>query len=269
MFNGEDHRYKKNTISMKTVLITGASSGIGEATAYVFARNGYNLVLTARRSNKLQDIKIDILTKYKVDIRVFTVDLALPDGADKLYNNVVENNLKIDVLINNAGFGTFKAFKETDITREEQMLNLNILSLTKLTKLFVDQMLLSGGGNIINIASTAAFQAVPYMATYSATKAYVLNFSEAIANELKKDNVFVTVVCPGATKSEFADTAGFTVGNLFNNAPSSSKLAEFIYKSMKAKKVSPIYGLKNNLLAFSLRFSPRRMNTIVAGKMMK
>lgn len=254
---------------MKTVLITGASSGIGEATAYVYAKNGYNLVLTARRLKKLQEIKNNILSQYKINVYLFIVDLSLPDGAEVLFNHVIENKLKIDVLINNAGFGTLKAFKDTDIKREEQMLNLNILSLTKLTRLFVDHMLLIGGGNIINIASTAAFQSVPYLATYSASKAYVLNFSEAIGYELRKDNIFVTAVSPGVTESEFAKIAGFKTGDTFNNAPTSNDLAAFIYKSMKKKKISPIYGFKNKLLTFSLRFSPRKINTIVAGKMIK
>lgn len=253
---------------MKTALITGASSGIGEATAYVYAKNGYNLVLTARRTKKLHDIKDSILSKYKISINIFIVDLSLPAGAEVLYNYVIENNLKIDVLINNAGFGIYSMLKDTDIIREEQMLNLNILSLTKLTKLFVDHMLSLGGGNIINVASTAAFQAVPYLATYSATKAYVLNFSEAIGYELKKDNIFVTAVCPGATKSEFANIAGFKSDNAFKNAPTSNELAEFIYKAMKKKRISPVHGVKNNFLAFSLRFSPRKINTMVAGKMM-
>ena len=254
---------------MKTVLITGASSGIGAATAYVYAKNGYNLILTARRMNKLEEIKNDILSKHKVEISLFNVDLSLPDGANELYKHVNSNNLKVDVLINNAGFGIHSEFRNSDINREEQMLNLNILSLTKLTKLFADQMIESGGGNIINIASTAAFQSVPYLATYSASKAYVLSFSEAIAYELKKDNIFVTVVSPGATESEFADTAGFEGSDNFNNAPTSKDLAEFIFKSMKKKKVSPIHGLKNNLLTFSLRFSPRKINTAIAGSMMK
>lgn len=254
---------------MKTVLITGASSGIGAATAYVYARNGYNLILTARRMNKLEEIKSDILSKHKVEISLFKVDLSLPDGANELYKQVDSSKLKVDVLINNAGFGTFDEFKNSDIVREEQMLNLNILSLTKLTKLYVDQMLKTGGGNIINIASAAAFQSVPYLATYSASKAYVLSFSEAIAHELKKDNIFVTAVSPGATESEFADTAGFGSGDNFNNVPTSMDLAEFIFESMKKKKISPIHGLKNNLLTFSLRLSPRKINTAIAGRMMK
>ncbi len=254
---------------MKTVLITGASSGIGEATAHVYARNGYNLILTARRKAKLEEIKSDILSKYKVEISLFSVDLSLIDGAEELFKHIVTNNLKVDVLINNAGFGIYSELKKSDIKREEQMLILNILSLTKLTKLFVDQMLLTGGGNIVNIASAAAFQPVPYLSSYSASKAYVLNFSEAIAHELKKDNIFVTAVSPGATESEFADTAGFKSGKNFRNAPSSLNLAEFIFKSMKKRKVSPIHGIKNNILAFSLRLSPRKMNTAVAASMMK
>ncbi|MFK5856391.1 MAG: SDR family oxidoreductase [Bacteroidota bacterium] len=254
---------------MKTVLITGASSGIGAATAKVYAKNGYNLILTARRMNMLQELKGEISTKNKVDIDLFSVDLSLAKGAEELYNLITKDKLKVDVLINNAGFGTFMEFKKCDIDREEQMLNLNILSLTKLTKLFVDDMLKLGGGNIINIASAAAFQSVPYLATYAASKAYVLSFSEAIAYELKSSNIFVTVVSPGATASEFADTAGFKGGDMFNNVPTSADLAEFIFNSMKKKKVSPIHGLKNNILTFSLRFSPRKLNTAVAGRMMK
>ena len=254
---------------MKTVLITGASSGIGAATAFVYARNGYNLILSARRLDKLEDVKDQILSKHRVSISLISVDLSVSTGAEDIYNQVVKNKLKVDVLINNAGFGTFKEFKESSIGREEQMLNLNILSLTKLTKLFVNHMIEQGSGNIINIASTAAFQSVPYLATYSASKAYVLSFSEAISYELKKDNIFVTAVCPGATQSEFADTAGFIDSNNFSNVPSSADLAEFIFSSMKKKKVSPIHGFKNNLLTFSLRFSPRKINTAIAGKMMK
>jgi short-subunit dehydrogenase len=254
---------------MKTVLITGASSGMGAATAYVFARNGFNLILTARRKNKLKEIKNDILTKYNVEVNIFIVDLSLAVGANELYKLVVSNKLKVDVLINNAGFGTFCEFKDSNIEREEQMLNLNILSLTKLTKLFVDKMIKQGSGNIINIASTAAFQSVPYFATYAASKAYVLSFSEAIAHELKGDNIFVTAICPGATESEFATSAGFKGSGMFNNVPTSSDLAEFIFKAMQKKKVSAIQGLKNNFLTFSLRLSPRKLNTAIAGKMMK
>jgi len=254
---------------MKTVLITGASSGIGAATAKVFARNNYNLILTARRMNKLEEIRDEITSKYNVKVNLFSVDLSLPNGAESLYKMISDDGLNIDVLINNAGFGTFKIFKDTDINREEQMLNLNILSLTKLTYLAVSQMLKTGGGNIVNIASTAAFQAIPTIATYSASKAYVLSFSEAIAHELKKDNIFVTAVCPGATESEFASTAGFQGGDAFNNAPSSADLAEFVFDSMQKKKVAPIHGLKNNLLTFSLRFSPRKINTAIAAWVMK
>jgi len=253
---------------MKTVLITGASSGIGAATAIVFARNGYNLILTARRMNKLEEVKEAITNKYTVKIELFSIDLSLADGAESLFKLVDNQKLKIDVLINNAGFGTFKEFKESDIEREEQMLNLNILSLTKLTYIAINQMLENGGGNIINIASTAAFQAIPTIATYAASKAYVLSFSEAIAHELKNENIFVTAVCPGATESEFATSAGFQSGDAFDNAPTSSDLAEFIFKSMVRKKIAPIHGLKNNLLAFSLRFSPRKINTAIAAWMM-
>ena len=152
------------------------------------------------------------------------------------------------------------------MSHEENMLILNMVTLTKLTKLFVQDMVKNQSGHIINIASTAAFQAVPNFASYAATKAYVMHFSEAIAYELKKDNVKVTVINPGATKSEFADTAKVDQKH-FSKAPDSRDLAEFIYSSMVKGTVTAIHGFKNKLLAFSIRTSPRKMTTAVAGKM--
>ncbi|MCF6184256.1 MAG: SDR family NAD(P)-dependent oxidoreductase, partial [Bacteroidales bacterium] len=142
-------------------------------------------------------------------------------------------------------------------------------TLTKLTRLFAEKMAKNGGGNIVNIASTAAFQPVPTLATYAATKAYVLNFSEAIAYELKPRNVFVTAICPGATASEFGKIAGFKENDsFFKGIPSAKQLANFIYKSMEKKKTCAIHGFKNNLLAFSNRFSPRKLSTFMAYKIM-
>ncbi|MCF6364711.1 MAG: SDR family oxidoreductase [Bacteroidales bacterium] len=253
---------------MKTVLITGASSGIGKETAYVFAENKYNLVLAARRKENLEVIKKEIEEKQNVKVDIFDIDLSKTDSAEQLYNQVKAANIPVDVLINNAGFGINGFFKDIDISKEESMLILNIITLTKLTKLFVKDMVKNKNGHIINIASTAAFQGVPKFATYAASKAYVLHFSEAIANELKNDNVKVTVINPGATKSEFADTAGFK-GDVFSKAPTSRDLAEFIFLSMKKGKVSAIHGFKNKMLAFSTRMTPRQLLTTIAGKMME
>ncbi|MCF6183171.1 MAG: SDR family oxidoreductase [Bacteroidales bacterium] len=253
---------------MKTVLITGASSGIGKETAYVFAENNYNLILAARRKDNLETIKKDIEEKHNVKVDIFDIDLSKTDSAEKLHKQVKTANLPVDILINNAGFGINGEFKDTDMKREESMLILNILTLTKLTKLFVRDMVKKQSGHIVNIASTAAFQAIPKFATYAASKTYVLHFSEAIAQELKKDNIKVTVINPGATASEFAETAGFK-GDIFSKAPTSRDLAEFIFSSVKKGKISAIHGFKNKIMAFSTRLTPRNLLTKIAGKMME
>ena len=253
---------------MKTVLITGASSGIGKEMAYVYAENNYNLILVARRKENLEAIKSDIESKHKITVEIFDIDLSKTDSAELLYKKVSDKSLKVDVLINNAGFGINGQFKDIDMEWEGSMLMLNMVTLTKLTKLFVKNMIKSGSGNIVNIASTASFQAVPNFATYAATKAYVLSFSEAIAYELKNDNINVTVICPGATKSEFADVAKADE-KLFSKAPTSRELAEFTYKSMKKGKVTAIHGFKNNLMVQSIRTTPRKIVTAVAAKVME
>ena len=252
----------------ETVLITGASSGIGRETAYIYAKNKYNLVLVARRKNELEIIKQDIKNLHKVNVSIFDMDLSKLDSAELLYKVIKNAKLNIDILINNAGFGISGDFKDIDINKEESMLILNIISLTKLTKLFLKDMLMQKSGHIINIASTAAFQGVPDFATYAASKAYVLHFSEALAEELRTSNIKVSAICPGATQSEFAKTAE-TNSNIFDKAPTSHDLAVFIFKSMKKGKVTAIEGLKNNILVLIQRTAPRKLITKIAGKFME
>ena len=255
---------------MKTVLITGASSGIGKELAYVYAENNYDLILTARRKDRLEEIKKDIGKVHNVSVAVFQADLSECNSADKFYQNIKAENHRVDVSINNAGFGIKAGFREMDLHKEEAMLMLNMIALTRLTRLFGNEMIKNGGGHIINIASTAAFQPVPWMAAYAATKAYVVNFSEAIAHELKNDNVKVTAICPGGTQSEFAEVAGFDKEkNITTNGPTSRAVAEFTYRMMKKGKVSAIHGLQNSMLTFSLRFTPRGLATKVAAKIME
>ena len=253
----------------KIALITGASSGIGKETAFVYAKHNYNLVLVARRQQNLEEIKQEIEKKHPVKVTVIAMDLATLDAGEKLFKKTQRLNLIIEVLINNAGFGLYGEFLQEDLKKQEQMLLLNIVTLTKLNRLFAEEMVENGGGNIINIASTAAYQPVPTLATYAASKAYVLNFSEGIAFELKPKNVYVTAICPGATQSEFGKVAGFEENaNFFKGMPSSKSLAEFIYQSMQKKKTNAIHGLKNKLLAFSERFAPRKLTTYIAYKLM-
>ena len=252
---------------MKTALITGASSGIGKELAFVYAKNGYNLILVARRKTNLELIKDEINNKHKISVTVIDMDLSSVDSAEILYNTVSEQKLSVDVLINNAGYGVQGLFKETDMKWEESMLILNMVTLTKLTKLFAKDMANKRDGNIINISSTAAFQPVPNLSTYAASKAYVLSFSEAIAYQLKDDNVVVTTICPGATKSEFADVAKMNQKH-FIKAPSSQELAEYTYKSMKKGKTTAIHGFKNKVMVFLVRLTPRKIITAVASKFM-
>jgi short-subunit dehydrogenase len=254
---------------MKTVLITGASSGIGLELAMVYAENGYNLLLTARREENLKELKKTIEEKHDVSVHYFPLDLSAPASAEALHAKTKELKIDFDIIINNAGFGIYSEFLESEIEANENMLNLNILSLTKLCYLYGEDMVKRGHGQIVNIASTAAFQPVPYLAAYSATKTYVLHFSEALAYELKPKNVFVSTICPGATISEFGQTAGFKDGEIQSNMPSSRDLAEFTFAEVKKKKVMSIHGGKNAFMVFTQRFAPRNITTKIAGKMMK
>ncbi len=255
---------------MKTVLITGASSGIGKETAFEYAKNNYNLILVARRKDNLEIIKSEIENKYKITVSIISMDLAKLNSSEELFQQIKGLNLTVDVLINNAGFGIYGDLLTNDLKKLENMLVLNMITLSKLTLLFAKQMAQNGGGHIINLASTAAFQPVPSMAAYSATKAYVMNFSEAIAYELKDKNIKVIIISPGATQSEFGTTAGFKEdGDFFKEMPTSKDLARFIYKTMHTNKTHAIHGLKNTLLAHSNRFASRKISTIVAAKMIK
>lgn len=254
---------------MKTVLITGASSGIGRELALVFSEKNYRPVLVARRKNMLDLLAEDIKATYFIDALVIPIDLLKPDSAEKLLHIIEKEKIYIDVLVNNAGFGDFGVFHQEDINKIESMMNLNMLTLTKLSRLFAPQMVKNGYGHIVNIASTAAFQPVPKFAVYAATNAYVLNFSEAFAYELRPFGVYVTTICPGPTQSEFQERAGMVNSNkIFSIAPLSFMLAEFIFESMMKKKTLAIYGSKNRFLAFMLRFSPRKMIIRIAAKMM-
>ena len=255
---------------MKTVLITGASSGIGKATAFEYAKNNYNLILVARRKELLDKIKVDIEKDYNVSVKIIVKDLATLSAGDELFYEINNQNILVDVLINNAGFGVYGELYKSDLEKLEAMLILNIITLTKLTQHFAYIMANDESGHIINIASTAAFQPVPKLAAYAASKSYVMNFSDAIAHELKEYNVNVLTISPGATQSEFGKTAGFGEdADFFNKMPKSEDLAKFIYKSMMKNKTNAIHGFKNKIMAFSNRFAPRKMTTYIAALMMK
>ena len=195
-----------NNFSGKNVRITGASTGIGLAMANDFAARGANLILTARSEDKLMQLAKDLSGKG-IKTHVFIEDISLPNSAQKLFNQVNAAELEVDVLVNNAGYGRWGNFDECPMEDYENMVHLNVTSLTELSYLFVDQMVKRGSGGIINVASTAAFFPIPYSAVYAATKAYVLSLSEALNFEYSKKGVHVMAVCPGATESKFINVA--------------------------------------------------------------
>jgi len=246
---------------MATALITGASNGIGLELAKIHASKGDDLVLVARNIKRLDELKAEIQKQYKVNIYNINKDLSLPDAAQEVYDETKKQNIRIDYLINNAGFGDFGMFTETDWNKELQMINLNITALTQFTKLFLKDMVQRRSGRIMNVASTAAFQSGPTMAVYFATKAYVLSFSEAIANEVSNQGVTVTILCPGATESGFQAAAAMEDSGLVKGRklPTSKEVAEYGYAAMMKGKTVAIHGVMNYIMANSVRFVPRSL----------
>lgn len=243
----------------KTVLITGASGGIGRELAFQFAQDGYKLVLVARSESKLQMLA-DELSPAPVVIKV--KDISSTEGIYGLVNELKAENIKVDVLVNNAGFGLYGEFTETSVDEELNMIDLNIKTLTLLTKLLIPSMLQNKTGHILNVASVAAFQPGPLMAVYYATKSYVLSFSEALENELQGTGVGVSVLCPGPTETGFSDRANLEQSKLFKgNLMDAASVAEVAYEGMKQKKPIIIPGLKNRLLTILVRLLPRKTVT--------
>lgn len=252
----------------KTALITGASSGIGEEFAKIFAREKYHLVLVARSEDKLIKLANDLQSKYGVVVQVIAKDLAKPTAPQELF--VELKNTQIDTLVNNAGYATYGEFVDIDLQTELNEMQLNMVTLTHLTKLFLPAMIQKGFGQILNVASTAAFQPGPLMAVYYATKAYVLSFSEAIAKELEGTGVTVSALCPGPTKSGFQERADMQDARLVQSGlMSAQKVAERGYKGLIKGERVVIPGFQNKLGALAVRFSPRNMATNVVMNMQK
>jgi hypothetical protein len=272
-----------DNFSGKNVLITGASSGIGLAMAKDFASRGANLILTARSEDKLMQLAEDLSDK-NIKTHVFIEDISLPNSAQRLFNQVNETGLKVDVLVNNAGYGRWGNFDECPIEDYENMVHLNVTSLTELSYLFVDQMVKRGSGGIINVASTAAFFPIPYSAVYAATKAYVLSLSEALNFEYSKKGVHVMAVCPGATESKFINVATENSERLkqrlinadrVKNKLTTSKIQTAEDCSKEALdaylkgKIYVITGQNNRNLYTMSRFFSRKTNLNWSGKIFK
>lgn len=252
---------------MKTVLITGASNGIGKEFAEIFAEKGFRLILVARSKDKLDEIAEKLEAKYKVKTIVLVQDLSIPCSAQKIYEELVDRGIDVDILINNAGFGELGKFVEQKMSTITEMINLNVKTLTEMTYLFLSKMKDRNEGKILNVASTAAYQSLPEFAVYAATKAYVLNFTEALHYELRDTNISVTALCPGPTSTGFAHRAKAEKMSLFRNAMNSKVVATQGYEGLMKNRMSVIVGSKNKFLAYLSRLVPsRRLLINIVGK---
>ncbi|HEY4733270.1 MAG TPA: SDR family oxidoreductase [Gemmatimonadaceae bacterium] len=258
-------RSKQNGAPSQTALVTGASSGIGLELAKVLARHGYDLVLVARKRDALEAVAGQIEGQYDVKAHVFAADLRRREAPEAIWDFLRNEAIPVTVLINNAGFGLGGEFADTELTRELEMIQVNIAALTHLTKLFLPAMIKAKSGRVLNVASTAAFQPGPLMAVYYATKAYVLSFSEALAEELRNTGVTVTALCPGPTRTEFASEAGVTNSRLFSlfGAADATDVAEYGFRAMMAGTRVAIPGIKNKIVAQVNRISPRAITAKV------
>jgi short-subunit dehydrogenase len=246
----------------KRALVTGASEGIGFEICKLLAKDGYSIVLTARNQAQLER-RIEQLKEHGIETHMIVQDLSLPDACENICAQLEAQNLQIDVLINNAGFANYGDFATNPIEKEMALLQVNIVALTKLTKLLLPSMLKNKNGKIMNLASMAAFVAGPQMAVYYASKAYVLSFSEALACELEGTGVTVTAVCPGATATEFQERAGLGRSKLFSNVKpmDSTTVSEIGYRGMMNGEPIVITGGMNKLMALATRLTPRSVST--------
>jgi len=249
----------------KAALITGASSGIGYELTKLFARDGYNLFLVARNQKQLTHMADELEETYSVSVKVLAKDLSAASAPEEIFTELQQESRGIDALVNNAGFAAYGLFAETDLEAELHMMQVNMVTLTHLTKLFLPGMLHNRTGKILNLASTAAFQPGPIMAVYYATKAYVLSFSEALANELQGTGVSVTALCPGPTASGFQKQAQMEDSKLFSGKIMDAQtVARIGYRGLMTNKTVVIPGLRNKLLVEGERFVPRKLVTRIA-----
>ncbi|EKQ50863.1 MULTISPECIES: SDR family oxidoreductase [unclassified Clostridium] len=247
----------------KTVLITGASSGIGLELSRTFASEGYNLVMVAQNKENLEKAK-NIICRDKKDTKIFTIekDLSMPSAPEEIFEYTKQNFIQIDILVNNAGIQLYGNFHDKNMEETLNMMYLNMVALTKLTRLYVDGMIERGYGKILNLGSTGSFQPVPLNTVYCATKAFVLYFSEGIGEELKGTGVTVTALCPGATETNFAKRANIENTKLFSGKLlKPSDVARMGYKALMKNKRVLVVGLKNKIMTLFVRFTPRNIVT--------
>ena len=256
---------KKLELANQTALVTGASSGLGVDFARQLASRGANLILVARREDQLKAVAAEIETDYAVQVQTIPMDLAVPGAPQVLYDQLQQRGIHIDVLVNNAGFGIYGNFAEVPWEREKAMLDIDVITLTHMTKLFVQDMLAHKSGYILQVSSIGAYQPSPTYGTYSAAKAYVLMMGEALNYELRNSGVSVTVVSPGVTATEFLKVSGQSP-SLYQRVMmmDSASVTRIGIEAMLHRRSSVIPGFMNSLAAFSTRLMPRRMQAAVA-----
>jgi uncharacterized protein len=242
-----------------TALITGASGGIGLELARLCAKGGHDVILVARNRDKLEEIAKYLSGMYGVRVELIPADLNDPEAPQAIVEEIGRRGLGVDVLVNNAGFGSWGLFGRAELDRQLAMIQVNVTALTLLTRLVLPRMVSQRKGRILNVASTAGFAPGPLMAVYYATKAYVVSFSEAIGNELRGTGITVTALCPGPTRTGFAEEAGMGHSNLFKSPTvmDAGPVAAAGYRGMMRGRAIVIPGLANKLLIQSIRLSPR------------
>ncbi|MCH8554196.1 MAG: SDR family oxidoreductase [Schleiferiaceae bacterium] len=241
-------------------LITGASGGIGAEFAKLHASKGHDLILTARSADKLEKLAQELRQLYAIEVVVLPQDLGEPNGAKALFDAISKQGLEISVLINNAGFGDFGAFADAPWDKTATMIQLNVNELVQLTYLVLPQMLARKQGYILNLGSVASFLPGPMMTVYYATKAFVLSFSEGLAEEVRGQGVHVSVLCPGPTASDFQARSRMNESKLlegpFANMPSSAEVAKYGYEQLFKKKRVSIHGTANKLMISLTKLLP-------------
>lgn len=260
---------KKGVNMSKTfALVTGASSGIGYELTKLFAADGINLVLVARQHAPLIQHADHLRDKYGVEVIALTKDLSKLDDAQRLFEEVSQLNLDIDYVVNSAGIGDYGLFVKTDWEKELNMMNINMLALTYLTKVFAQEMVRKGRGRILNLGSIASFMPGPLMAVYYATKGYVLRLGLAVAEELRGTGVTITTLCPGPTQSKFQQVANMEESRVIKNQklPTAKEVAEFGYRGMMDGKSYLVHGWRSNFSVFLTKVVPIALQARIVRK---
>src|SRR5579859_3560164 len=254
----------------KWALVTGASAGIGAALARELAADGANLVLTARRTDRLEALARELASAHKISAEIFSADLMQPNAPEQIFAFTLGKKIEIEVLINNAGFGKYGEFTKADTHRLVEMVQVNCAAVVHLSRLYLPEMVKRRRGYVMIVASTASFQAVPYLSTYAATKAFDLLLAEGLAEEMRPHGVFVSALCPGSTESEFGEVAGqSSLAASRRNRETAEKVAHVGLKALAAGKSYVVSGTGNYLGVHSQRLVPRRWVAHIAARMFR